>query len=307
GDLAVGDTTTVRTPEPIEVTVVGLASFGDADSQGPVTYAGFTEDFAEQVLMAEPGRASSIVATAEPGVSQAELVARIDAVLPDGLESLTGAELTAEMEDGIQEDFLGFFENFLLVFAGVALVVATFSIYNTFSILVAQRTRESALMRALGASRGQVLRSVTIEAVLVGVLASLGGIAAGMGLASGLLALLDSMGFTMPASSLVLEPATITTALSVGVIVTLVASLAPAVRASRIAPLAALRDVAVDRSAASWIRGIGGAVVTAAGVAAAVSGASGGELSVTGLGALGTLVGVVMLGPVVARPAASAL
>jgi putative ABC transport system permease protein len=307
GDLSVGDTTTVRTPDPIDVTIVGLATFGTADSQGPITYAGFTTDFAEQLLMAQPGKASSIVVTAEPGVSQDELVGRIDAVLPGGVESLTGAELTAEMEDGIQDDFLGFFENFLLVFAGVALVVATFSIYNTFSILVAQRTRESALLRALGASRGQVLRSVTAEALLVGVLASLGGIAVGLGLASGLLALMDSMGMSMPASSLVLGTGTVVTAVAVGVVVTLVASLAPAVRASRIAPLAALRDVAVDRSAASWFRGIAGAIVTAAGVAAAVGGATGGELSQTGLGALLTLVGVVMLGPVVARPAAAAL
>ena len=307
GDLAVGDTTTIRTPDPIEVTVVGLATFGNADSQGPLTYAAFTEDFAEQVLMNEPGLASSIVATAEPGVSQAELVSRIDAVLPDGIESLTGAELNAEMEDGIQEDFLGFFENFLLVFAGVALVVATFSIYNTFSILVAQRTRESALLRALGASRGQVLRSVAVEALIVGLVASALGIVAGLGLASALLALMSSFGFGLPGTSLVLAGGTIVTSVAVGVIVTLVASMAPAVRASRIKPLAALRDMAVDRSAASWVRGIAGAVVTLAGVAAAISGATGGELATTGLGALLTLVGVVMLGPIVARPAAAVL
>jgi putative ABC transport system permease protein len=307
GDLAVGDTTTVRTPDAIDVTVVGLATFGTSDSQGPITYAGFTEEFAEQVLMAEPGRASSIVVTAEPGVSQAELVSRIDAVLPDGVESLTGVGLTAEMEDGIQEDFLGFFETFLLVFAGVALVVATFSIYNTFSILVAQRTRESALLRALGASRGQVLRSITVEALLVGLAASLGGIAVGMGLASGLLALMDGMGMAMPGTALVLSTSTVLTAVGVGVVVTLVASLAPAIRASRIAPLAALRDVAVDRSATSWLRAGAGVAVTGSGIALAISGATGGELSLTGLGALLTLVGVVMLGPVVARPAAAAL
>ena len=307
GDLAVGDTTTVRTPDPIEVTVVGLATFGNADSQGPITYAGFTEGFAEQVLMTVPGQASSIVATAEPGVSQADLVSRIDAVLPDGVESLTGAELNAEMEDGIQEDFLGFFENFLLVFAGVALVVATFSIYNTFSILVAQRTRESALLRALGASRGQVLRSVAVEALVVGVVASALGIAAGLGLASALLALMSSMGFGLPGTSLVLAAGTVATSVAVGVVVTLVASLAPAIRASRIKPLAALRDMAVDRSAASWLRGIAGAVVTLAGVGAVISGATGGELSTTGLGALLTLVGVVMLGPIAARPAAAVL
>ncbi|HEX6568043.1 MAG TPA: FtsX-like permease family protein [Acidimicrobiales bacterium] len=307
GDLAVGDATTVRTPDPIEVTIVGLATFGSSDSQGPITYAGFTPEFAEQVLMAEPGKASSIVVSAESGVSQAELVERIDAVLPGGVESLTGAELTAEMEDGIQQDFLGFFETFLLVFAGVALVVATFSIYNTFSILVAQRTRESALLRALGASRGQVMRSIAAEALVVGVLASLGGIVVGLGLASGLLALMDAMGMTMPASSLVLSTGSVVTSVAVGVVVTLAASLAPAVRASRIAPLAALRDAAVDRSASSWVRAVAGAVVTGLGVAAAVGGATGGELPLTGLGALLTLVGVIMLGPVVARPAAALL
>jgi putative ABC transport system permease protein len=307
GDLAVGDTTVVRTPDPIDVTIVGLATFGTADSQGPVTYAAFTTAFAEQVLQPDPGMASSIAVSAEPGVSQSALVSRIDAVLPDGVESLTGAELTSEMEDDIREDFLGFFENFLLVFAGVALVVATFSIYNTFSILVAQRTRESALLRALGASRGQVLRSVTVEALVVGLLASAGGIAAGLGLASGLLALMEAMGLTMPSSALVLGGSTIVTSVAVGVIVTLVASLAPAIRASRIAPLAALRDVAVDRSAASWLRAVAGVAVTGAGIALAVSGATGESLSTTGLGALATLIGVVMLGPVVARPAAAVL
>jgi putative ABC transport system permease protein len=307
GDLAVGDTTVVRTPDPIDVTIVGLATFGTADSQGPVTYAAFTTEFAEQVLQPEPGMASSITVSAEPGVSQAALVSRIDAVLPNGVETLTGAELTSEMEDEIREDFLGFFENFLLVFAGVALVVATFSIYNTFSILVAQRTRESALLRALGASRGQVLRSVTAEALVVGLVASAGGIASGLGLASGLLALMAAMGLTMPSSALVLGGSTIVTSVAVGVIVTLVASLAPAIRASRIAPLAALRDVAVDRSAASWLRALAGVSVTGAGIALAVSGATGESLSTTGLGALATLIGVVMLGPVVARPAASVL
>jgi putative ABC transport system permease protein len=307
GDLAVGDTTTVRTPDVVEVTIVGLATFGSADSQGPVTWAGFTTEFAEQVLMAESGQASSIVVAAESGVGQDELVGRIDAVLPDGVESITGAELTAEMESDIEEDFLGFFRTFLLVFAGVALVVATFSIYNTFSILVAQRTRESALLRALGASRGQVLRSITAEALFVGLLASFGGIVAGLGLAAGLLALMDVMDFSMPASSLVLETGTVVIAVTVGVVVTLVASVGPALRASRTAPLAALRDVAVDRSGASWVRGVAGAVVTAAGVAVTVAGATGEALSLAGVGALVTLVGVVMLGPVVARPAAAAL
>ena len=307
GGLAVGDTTVVRTPDRVEVRIVGLATFGGADSQGSATYAGFTTEFADEVLLPEPGKVSSIAVVAEPGVSQAELVRRLDAVLPDGVEALTGAELTRELEEETQGEDHEAFQQALILFACVALVVATFTIYNTFSILVAQRTRESALLRALGASRGQVLGSVTTEALAVGLLASVGGIAAGMGLALGLLALMDAIGLTTPASPLVLDASTVTIALAVGVVVTLVASLAPAVRASRVAPLAALRDVAVDRSATSGRRAVAGAVVTGAGIALTIVGATGEALPLTGLGALATLVGVVVLGPVVARPAAAVL
>jgi putative ABC transport system permease protein len=309
GDLAIGDTTTIRVPEPVEVTIVGLASFAGADSAGPTTYAAFTTDWASELLLpGEPDKATSIRVAAEPGVSQAELVDRLDPVLPDGVESLTGAQLTAEMEDDIQGDFLGFFSQALLVFAGVSLVVATFSIYNTFSILVAQRTRESALLRALGASRGQVLRSIAVEALAVGIVASAVGIAAGIGLAAGMLAIFGAIGISLPAHALVIGTGSVVSAAAVGVIVTLAASLVPALRASRTAPMAALRAVAVDRSGASWWRAGVGLVVTGAGVAAVLRGTSGdGNFSLTGLGALVTLVGVVLLGPVAARPVAGLL
>jgi len=307
GKLAVGDTTTIRLPEPVDVTVVGLAAFGSADSAGPTTYAAFDFDEAARLLLPVPGEATSIRLAAEPGVSQAALVDRIDPLLPAADEALTGAQLTAEMNDDIQADFLGFFRRFLLVFAGVALVVATFSIYNTFSILVAQRTRESALLRALGASRGQVLRSVAVEALVVGIVASALGVAAGLGLAAGLMALFENLGFAVPVPSLVVGAGSVVTAMVVGVIVTLLASIAPALRAARVRPLAALRDVAVDRSAASWPRAAAGAVLTAAGVAGVIAGTRGGALALTGLGALATLVGVVVLGPVAARPAAGVL
>jgi putative ABC transport system permease protein len=307
GELAVGDSTVVRLPDRVEVTIVGLATFGGADSQGSATYAGFTTEFASELLTPEPGAASSIAVAAEPGVSQAELVGRLDAVLPDGVEALPGAELIRELEEETQGEDHEAFQQALILFAGVALVVAMFTIYNTFSILVAQRTRESALLRALGASRGQVLRSVTAEALVVGLLASVGGIAAGMGLALGLLALMDAIGLTTPASPLVLDASTVAVALAVGVVVTLGASLAPAVRASRVAPLAALRDVAVDRSATSRRRAVAGAVVTGAGIALTIVGATGEALPLTGLGALATLIGVVVLGPVAARPAAAVL
>jgi putative ABC transport system permease protein len=307
GDLAVGDRTVVRTPDPLDVTIVGVATFGGADSQGSATYAGFTTGFADKVLMPKPGKASSIAVAAEPGVSQAELVSRLDAVLPAGVEALTGAELTRELEERVQGDDHESFQQALLLFAGVALVVATFSIHNTFSILVAQRSRESALLRALGASRGQVLRSVAAEALAVGLLGSAGGIAAGMGLATGLLALMDALGLSTPASSPVLDAGTVVAALAVGVVVTLLASLVPAVRASRVAPLAALRDVAVDRLATSRPRAVAGVAVTGAGIALTITGTTGEVLAMTGLGAVATLIGVVVLGPVAARAAAAVL
>jgi putative ABC transport system permease protein len=308
GDLAVGDTTTVRVPQPIDVTVVGIATFGDADSAGPATYAGFTTDYARDVLLPSAHQIPGVLLAADQGVSQSELVDRLAPALPDGAEALTGAQLTAEQEDDIEGDFLGFFEAFLLVFAGIALVVATFSIYNTFSILVAQKTRESALLRALGASRRQVLVSTVGEALLVGVVASAVGLAAGVALASAVMALMDSAGFGLPFSTLVIDAGSLITAMVVGVVVTLLASVAPAVRASRVAPLAALRDVAIDRSGASPWRGLGGLLVVGAGGALAVLGTSGdGSLPSTGLGALFVVTGMVLLGPVVARPAAGVL
>jgi putative ABC transport system permease protein len=308
GELAVGDGTTIRTPEPVKVTVVGVATFGDADSAGPQTYAAFTTEFAQQVLLPEPGRISDVLVAADDGVSQQELVDRLEPVLPDGSEALTGAALTNEQRSNLESDFLGFFKAFLLVFAGIALVVATFSIYNTFSILMAQRTRESALLRALGASRRQVLGSTVAEALVVGVLASVIGVAAGLGLAAGLTGLSESAGFAVAGTALVVKTSALVLSAVVGVVVTLVASVAPAVKASRVAPLAALRDVAVDRSGGSWLRGLVGVVVAGAGTAATVGGTAGdGSLPMTGLGALLVVVGFVLLGPVVARPVAGAV
>jgi putative ABC transport system permease protein len=308
GDLAVGDTVEIRTPEPLESTIVGIATFGTADSAGPVTFAAFTTEYAQQVLMPQAGKVTDVLVAADDGISQTELVDRLRTALPQGTEALTGAQLTAEMNDDIGSDFLDFFETFLLVFAGVALLVATFSIYNTFSILVAQRTRESALLRALGASRRQVLTSMTVEALFVGVIASAVGIAGGMGLASALIGLFRSAGLDLPGEGLVLNSGTVVTGMIVGVLVTLAASAIPAIKASRVAPLAALRDVAVDRTGASLVRAIIGVLITGGGVALTIAGTVGdGALGLSGLGALLTVVGVVMLGPVAARPASGML
>ena len=307
GDLGVGDTTVVLTPDPIDVTVVGLATFGGADSQGSATYAAFTTEFAERALLPVPGMASSIAVAADPGISQVELVRQLDAVLPDGVEAITGDAFSVEIAEGAQGEDYEAFQQALLIFAIVALVVATFTIHNTFTILVAHRTRELAVLRVLGASRGQVLRAVIVEALVVGVVGSVAGIVAGLGLALGLIALMDRLDLAVPPVASGLDVTTIVAALAVGVVTSLLASLAPAIRASHVAPLAALRDVAVDRSATSPGRAVVGAVMTGIGAVASIVGARSGAAAVTALAALVTLVGVVVLGPVVARPAAAML
>jgi putative ABC transport system permease protein len=157
GNLRVGDRATVQTPEPVRVRVVGIATWGSADGFGRTTYTGFTVAGAQRYVLKEPGQLSSIAVRATPGVSQQQLVDRIRPLLPRGTEALTGAQLTDETTQDITGQFLDVFRTFLLVFAGVALLVATFSIHNTFTIVVAQRTKESALLRALGAARSQIL------------------------------------------------------------------------------------------------------------------------------------------------------
>ena len=163
GSLGVGDVTTVATPEPVTVTVVGIATFGAADGIGPTTWTAFTFAGAERHVTGRPGQASSLLVAADDGVDAAALRDEIAARLPAGVEAVTGGELVADANETINEDFLGFLRGFLTAFAAVALLVATFSIHNTFAIVVAQRTRETALLRAVGASRRQVLGSVLAE------------------------------------------------------------------------------------------------------------------------------------------------
>ncbi len=271
GDLAVGDRTTILAPSPVEVTISGIVTFGDEDSLGPTTYTAFTLEAAQQLFAHRPGAISAVLVAAEDGVSQETLRDEISELMPARIEALTQSELIAEQEADIQSDFLGMFETMLLAFAGIALVVATFSIHNTFAILVAQRSRESALLRAIGASRRQVVTAVAAEALAVGILASLIGIAAGLGLALAAKALLIDSGLELPTADLVITQGTVIVAAAVGVLTTLFASLTPAIKASRIAPLAALRDVAVDRSATSRWRALTGTVIAAGGIVAVIS------------------------------------
>jgi putative ABC transport system permease protein len=306
GDLHIGDRVTVLVPDAVEFTLVGIVKFQQYDSISGSTFAAFTPERASELLLGRPGTATDIYVAAETGVGEQQIVDRIQPLLPDGVEAVTGAQVEQEFKQSIEDDFLGFFETFLLVFAGVALLVAMFSIYNTFSIVVAQRTRESALLRALGASRRQVLRTITLEAFFVGAFASVLGLAAGIGLAHAMAALFESMDIELPAG-VVVDTSTVVISMCVGVGVTMVASVVPAVRASRVAPLAALREVAVDRVGRSLVRTAIGGVCTAVGVAVVLAGARDGELPIAGLGAFVTLIGMVLVGPVVARPVAALL
>jgi putative ABC transport system permease protein len=301
GGLELGATTTVRTPDPLEVTIVGIATFGTADGLGPSTFTAFTLDAAERHLTKTPGQVTSILVKGEPGVDADALATSIGDQLPAGVETITGAALTRENLDDLRADFLDFLRGFLLVFALIALLVATFSIHNTFSIIVAQRTRESALLRALGATRRQVLVSTLFESLTVGVVASAFGVVAGLGIAALLKAIFAAFGFALPTGGMAITAGSIITALLVGVVVTMVAGVSPAIRSSRVAPLEALRASAVERTDSFMTRAIVGAVLLVGGGAVVSTGAgSGGSIGIVGLGALAMLVGVITIGPLIA-------
>ncbi|MFE0513280.1 ABC transporter permease [Streptomyces sp. NPDC058964] len=304
GHLKVGDTTTLRTPDPVKVTIVGLATFGGQDGMAQVTFTGMTQADAEKYLTARPGEASGIAVRAGPGVDQRELVDRLTPVLPKGVEAITGQESARENTDMVSSQFLTIFTAFLLVFSGVALLVATFSIHNTFAIVVAQRTRENALLRALGASRRQVTAATLVEASAVALTATAAGLAGGIGIAAGLQALFPAIGFPFPGGDLVIKAMSLVLPLVVGVVVCLGSALMPAVRAGRTAPLAALRETAVDSSGASRLRAVTGTALAALAVALALTGVLvSPSVWPAGLGAGLALVAFVVLGPVASSTA----
>ncbi|MFF1408880.1 ABC transporter permease [Streptomyces sp. NPDC058289] len=304
GGLKLGDTTVLRTPDPVPVTVVGLATFGGADGMAQVTYTGMTQADAEKHLMPAPGQAASIQVRAGPGTSQSELVEALTAVLPQGVEAITGEESAQENTDMISGRFLNLFTTMLLVFSGIALLVATFSIHNTFAIVVAQRTRENALLRALGASRRQVVGGTLAEAAVVAFLASAAGLLLGVGFAAGLQALFPAIGFPFPEGDLVISGPSMALPLVAGVLVCLGSAVLPAVRAGRTAPLAALLDSAVDHSEASRSRTVTGLALGTAAIGLLLTGVLAvPSLWLSGAGAALATASFVVLGPVASSSA----
>jgi putative ABC transport system permease protein len=304
GGFELGDQVTVVNQFGQEqYTLVGSITFGSAKSSAGTVSAEFTLTEAQR-LAGTDGKIQNVFARGADGISEEELTRRIAAVVPDGAEAITATEAAAQLSDSVQAGF-SFFKILLSIFGAIALLVGAFVISNTFSILVAQRTRELALLRAVGASRSQVLRSVLFEASLVGLVAAALGLAVGVGLAQGVTSLLDASGADLPATSLQVRGPTVLMALVLGLAVTLVAATVPAVKATRVAPLAALRDVALDRSGASRIRVALGVLVLATGsysLSAAWTDGSSDALPIVGLGAALMILGAIVIGPVMAGP-----
>jgi putative ABC transport system permease protein len=286
-------------------TITGIAQFGSADNLAGATLAAFTLPAAQAVVQ-QPGQLDDINVVAAPGASQPVVERDIARVLPPGVQVVTGQTVQEESTDAITQG-LSFFSTSLLVFAFISLFVGGFTIFNTFSIIVGQRTRELALLRIVGASRRQVFVSVLAEAALVGLASSLIGVGLGVLAALGLEALLSGFGFKVPPGSLVFEPRTVLVGLAVGVGVTVVAAIGPARNAVRIPPVAALDDRQSGPGASLRSRFTWGGAVALAGVVTLAIGLARPAIQLVGAGAAGIFLGAAMLAPAVARPLSSVI
>ncbi|HEX7298299.1 MAG TPA: ABC transporter permease [Solirubrobacteraceae bacterium] len=309
--LSLGQRVGVTTRTGIHrVRLVGIAEYGNVASIGGATL--IVAPLADvQAWYGLEGKVSRVVASAAPGVAPAELVRRLRAVLPRDVEIKTGQQSAADEAKHASDSIGGFLTPALLAFSGAALLVGAFIIFNTFSISVAQRRREFALLRSLGATRRQVLMAVAAEALLLGVAASVLGLLTGLGFARGLGALFDAAGWGIPRGAMQLAPRTIGVGLTVGIGVTLVAALVPAVRATRVPPVAAMRDDALAEGAPrSRRRQMATALVGLAGLGLLLQGLLGGgtatsRLTAMGVGSLLVFVGVALSARYAVRPLAA--
>jgi putative ABC transport system permease protein len=308
--LSVGEEIGVQSQGPIvRLKISGLVKFGSS-SLGGATLAGFDLPTARK-LFDKPGVFDEIDVAGTSTTTDQALLREVRSVLdPVNQQARSGAEQAAE--DAKDTDtFISFLRDFLLAFGGIALFVGSFVIANSLSITIAQRTREFATYRTMGATRRQVLRAIFAEALVIGVLASVVGLFLGLGLAKGLFRLFDSLGFTLPNSGIVFATRTVIVSLLVGVVVTLVASMRPAIRATRVPPIAAVREGStLPPSRFARFRTIGSALLTAGGFAALLLGLFGkglgtsGVLLWMGLGALLIFIGVSLLSVRFIRPLA---
>ena len=280
--------------------LVAIIGFGETDSLLGATLAGFDLPTAQQVL-GKVGVVDEVDVMAAEGSSARELRDRIAGVLPDGVAVLTGEQVAADGTAAVR-DSMGIFTTILLVFAGISVLVGSFVIWNTFNVLVAQRRREVALLRAVGATRRQVLAGVLIEAGVVGLVSGVIGVLLGVGLATGIRMMLKLIGVDVPSTSPDLEPRTIIAGLAIGLVVTVVAAMAPAWAATRVAPMEALRIAGPASGAVGHGRRVAGWVVTGAGLAMLLACAIvGNQRWATLFATVTTFAGLVVAGPTLAR------
>jgi putative ABC transport system permease protein len=298
--LQVGDhTRAVIGDRAQQVTITGEVHFGSLFGATAVLVDAATARRA----FAPDGTVTSLSVTAASGVSQSALRAGVARALPSNLEAVTGMTVQSETETSVQKG-LGFFTTFLLVFAGVALFVGSFIIVNTFSMLVGQRARELALLRAIGATRAQVIRTVLGEAIVIGLVGSVLGIAFGLLIAAGAEAAIRTLLSTDIGSDLPLHPSTIVLSVLVGVVVTVVSAVLPARRASRVAPVAAMRGDVGSVSGGLGKRGLVGAALLLAGTLVLGAAVTRAHVSwpVAGLGAIAAVLGMLVGAPLATRP-----
>jgi putative ABC transport system permease protein len=311
--LGVGDRVQMQAAGPRQpFTVVGISRFGSVKSLGTATTAIFDLRVAQH-LMGKGARYDDVLVAAAPGTTPAVLRARLHAALGDGLAVRTAAAQDRFTLDGLKH-FVGIVKSLLLIFGGIAVLVGAFTIFNTLSITVAQRSRELALLRAVGATRRQVLRSVIVESLAVGVLGSAVGVVLGLGLAVVLTSVFAAAGLDLPQTGTVFALRTVVASLLVGVVTTLVAGVIPAVRATRVAPVSALRGEAAGSTAARRRRTSRvGIAISALAALVLVYALYGGGLSVTERlltmvpGVLLLFVGIAMLSSRVVVPLAAVL
>jgi putative ABC transport system permease protein len=306
--FVVGQTISILfTGEVEEFTLVGIANFGEEDNAAGATLALFEFEEAQRVFEME-GRISGISIAATPDVSAEELATRVAAVLPPDARAVTAAQSNEDQAADIASQ-LGIITTMLLVFAALAVFVGSFVIYNTFRIIVAQRTRELALLRAIGATGGQVTRMVVIESLVVAMISSAIGVIGGVGLAILLQTAMNAAGFGLPDGPLTLLPRTVIIGMLVGVVVTVIASILPAVRAARIPPVAAMQaDLSATTRKSLHTRTIVGLSVTGVGslgVAIGLFGDIDNGVWILAVGALTAFIGISVLAPIAARPFAN--
>jgi putative ABC transport system permease protein len=290
-----------------EYRLVGIATLGDVDSFGGASIALFTLDEVRRVTRKQ-GRFDQISVAAAPDVTSEELTRRLKQELPASVEAETGVENTQSQKDDVGE-FISILKTALLIFSGVSLFVAAFLIFNTFSITVAQRTREFSMLRTIGASRRQLVRSVVAEAAVIGLLASVLGLLAGIGFAPAINALFKALGIDLPNQGTVVAPRTIVLAFVIGIGLTVLASLIPALRITRVAPVIGLREgVVLETPKSHRLRSALALGLSAIGVGAMLLGVfevlNPGELWV-GVGAAAVFLGVALLSPRLVGPMAS--